>query len=365
MYESSQQSVCLLHNVAAPYRLPIFEKVGKNVDLTVILCGRLPNHRTWSEEVQPESYELKHFRATSVGPLSFVPRLLLYLIFHDFDEIIVNDKHELLPSTLMVLFVSLFCQFSITTWSERNETRWKRSRRSTDSTVKHFVRRLWYYVDDLCHRVVYGRSDRIISFSEDSSNYVRQRIESFDKITISPQSMPETCLEPVPDEQTNNVQVSNDKTTVIYVGQLIERKGVSTLIKSMKQLDSNEYELLIAGKGPEKEILQRHASQVDSYIGFLGYICEKEKAAYMSQCDILVLPTLHDAWGLVINEALHYGTPAVTTAAAGGRMIIPDDYIASPNDPTSLADAIKQAEESGSVTENPPTEKMVSAILCK
>lgn len=63
-----------------------------------------------------------------------------------------------------------------------------------------------------------------------------------------------------------------------------------------------------------------------------------DKANIYSSCDIFVLPTLNDSWGLVVNEAIHYGLAVICSSAAAAIELVDDatGLRVQPGDPDGL-----------------------------
>jgi glycosyltransferase involved in cell wall biosynthesis len=65
------------------------------------------------------------------------------------------------------------------------------------------------------------------------------------------------------------------------------------------------------------EPLQRLSEEVDINVRFEGHVSRDELYRYYSNADILVLPSKEEVWGLVVNEALACGTPAIVSTECG------------------------------------------------
>lgn len=112
---------------------------------------------------------------------------------------------------------------------------------------------------------------------------------------------------------------------VLYLGRLIERKGVMHLINAFKFVKRQlpEAFLLICGEG---EMLKKCKDYVDETnlenVSFAGKIEPSCRSLYYQQSDLFVLPSypfrgIIEAWGLTVNEALEQGTPVVATDSVG------------------------------------------------
>lgn len=100
-----------------------------------------------------------------------------------------------------------------------------------------------------------------------------------------------------------------EKQIVVSVGQFIYRKGFDLLINAAKEIsDTGVY---IIGGEPTEEYL----AQAEGYdnIHFVGFLTKDELAEYYCAADLMVLLTREDIWGLVVNEAMAYGLPVITT----------------------------------------------------
>ncbi|MCQ6961813.1 glycosyltransferase family 4 protein [Methanolobus chelungpuianus] len=104
----------------------------------------------------------------------------------------------------------------------------------------------------------------------------------------------------------------------ISVGRLVKRKGFDFLIKSIAQTPPNVHALII-GEGPEKENLESLARQlnVQERIHFLGFVTEEKKFQYLQNADLYVLSSVHEGFGIVLQEAMQVGLPIVSTDYGG------------------------------------------------
>ena len=90
--------------------------------------------------------------------------------------------------------------------------------------------------------------------------------------------------------------------------------------------------LLIVGDGPFINECKDLAKKIDiKNIHFMGYV--DAKAYCYKACDVFVLPSIllddhqYEAWGLVINEAMAFGKPIITTDAVGAAEdLVKDGY---------------------------------------
>ena len=110
------------------------------------------------------------------------------------------------------------------------------------------------------------------------------------------------------------------------MGQLEERKGIHELLEAFSDIHNPDARLTIIGTGSLRDEIDT-LSLNDPRIKAIGYVSQDKLPQRLAQARCLVLPSVTTAkdrepWGLVVNEAMHSGTPVITTdavgAAAGG-----------------------------------------------
>ena len=113
-----------------------------------------------------------------------------------------------------------------------------------------------------------------------------------------------------------------EEKIVLGVGQFIPRKGWNTLMEASLNLSKKNGIYIIGGKATEEYILLKKKMNLDN-VHFIDFKNKDILKEYYYVADVFVLPTREDIWGLVINEALAYGLPVITTdkCMAGLEMI--------------------------------------------
>lgn len=140
----------------------------------------------------------------------------------------------------------------------------------------------------------------------------------------------------------------DDGPVVSYVGKLVPRKGVDTLIESMGLLSAREGgapRLVMAGIGGLREPLEQRAAElgIADRITWLGKVPHDEVGWVMSTGDVFVLPSLSEGLPTVVCEAMACGLPVVATAVDGTPEIVDDPatgLLVRPHDAEGLADAL-------------------------
>ena len=115
-----------------------------------------------------------------------------------------------------------------------------------------------------------------------------------------------------------------DGYKIIFVGRLIECKGIPFLVKGFEQIINNNInaKLFLVGDGEEENKLKEYISELNikQYVVFFDY--KTNPQAFIRKADLLVLPSKEEGFGRVLLEAMDVGTPVVGTRIGGIPEII-------------------------------------------
>jgi glycosyltransferase involved in cell wall biosynthesis len=109
--------------------------------------------------------------------------------------------------------------------------------------------------------------------------------------------------------------------SLLFVGSIDERKNILYLVDICKKLKDQFDHLSIVGVGHLTGQLQKSIEGINN-IYYLGYRSNTEVKDLMFQHDILVLPSIFDGWGAVINEALQSGMSVVASENCGASILL-------------------------------------------
>jgi glycosyltransferase involved in cell wall biosynthesis len=103
----------------------------------------------------------------------------------------------------------------------------------------------------------------------------------------------------------------------IFVGKLIPSKRPLNVVRACAKLGPG-VSLLVVGSGPLEEAMRQKARELGVDLRFAGFLNQSELGKAYAVADCLTLPSdFPETWGLVVNEALATGLPAVVSAAVG------------------------------------------------
>lgn len=139
-----------------------------------------------------------------------------------------------------------------------------------------------------------------------------------------------------------------DLPVVLYAGKLISRKRPLDLLDAYARVAADHPAAVVfVGEGAERpRILAASARHGLSRVVITGFVNLNEIGRYYAAADVLVLPSSHEPWGLVLNEGMCFGLPLVASDAVGAA---PDLVRAGDNgfvypvgDVAALADALRR-----------------------
>lgn len=118
------------------------------------------------------------------------------------------------------------------------------------------------------------------------------------------------------------------KPIVLYVGRLENVKGLDLLIKAYAYSIVDTHDLVLVGEGREKEYLIQKTEEfgIKESVIFAGYYDVPNLYSWYEIADFLVLPSWHEPFGAVVNEALIYGCPVVASKYVGAITFVDEPY---------------------------------------
>jgi glycosyltransferase involved in cell wall biosynthesis len=110
--------------------------------------------------------------------------------------------------------------------------------------------------------------------------------------------------------------LSADDFVVLFVGKLNGRKRLSDAMDAVAALGASTV-LLVAGDGDHHESAKAEGERVGARVAWAGFVNQRELGRVYAAADCLVLPSTRETWGLVVNEAMATGLPAVVSDTVG------------------------------------------------
>lgn len=329
-------------NIPSPYRIEFFNELSKYCELTVLFERNDAKDRNneWlgNREI---TFEMKYLKGIKVGnETAFCPGILKYLKKKEYDIIVIGGYST--PTGMYAIqylknhkvnFI-LNCDGGII---------------KDDSKIKYKIKK--HFISSATKWISSGNkaSEYLEHYGAKKSDIYEYPFTSIREKDIIDRKLSTTEKEKLKEE----LEIE-EKSIVLAVGQFVPRKGFDVLIKSSQYMQKEIGIYIIGGKTTEEYVnlkLSLHAENIH----FLDFKQKTEIEKYYKVADIFVLPTREDIWGLVINEAMGYGLPVITTnQCVAGLELIENEkngYIVPVNNEKELAEKITKIMDNPSNTE--------------
>ncbi|MBO0996443.1 glycosyltransferase family 4 protein [Bacillus sp. SD075] len=336
--------VLYLTNIPAPYRVSFFNELGKMCDLTVLFERSDANDRNnqWFEN-KNDNYKAFYLKGKKLRADSAISIEVLKYLKKDSYNLIVVGGYSTATGMLAINYMKLIgIPFIINADGGlvNREEHW----------FKRAIKK--YYISS---------ADYWLSTANETSEYLNyygadsKRIFLYPFTSIQEESVLRTPIDQKMKKRYKlKLNISEEKN-ILSIGQFIYRKGFDVLLNACVSLPKN-YGVYIIGGEPTKEYLILKEKLNLSNVHFINFKTKKELEEYYLASDLFVLPTREDIWGLVINEAMSYGLPIITTnkCVAGLELVKNGEngYIVPANDIGRLAKRINEVLESDIISEN-------------
>lgn len=201
--------------------------------------------------------------------------------------------------------------------------------------IPHFLRKklneAFYQID-----AMYAVSPRLIELLTTKFSETNKQIQWLPNV-----------LDPIFENKPITLTTTTKPTTfkVLNIGNLIPLKGQQELIKSFATVfKDTDATLTIAGEGYLKDQLQHliNSLEVKDKVSLIGLIPREEVITQLDNCDVFVLPSHYETFGVVLIEALSRGIPVISTYCGGPECIVNDKngILVSPENENELANAL-------------------------
>jgi len=191
------------------------------------------------------------------------------------------------------------------------------------------------------------RSDRVVAISSYTADEVRELAP------VPIEVIPYTTSLPPPARRADQ-RAAGAPFTVLFVGRLVERKGVSHLVDAVSLLLPRvDVRLVIVGDGPERARIEARIREkrLDGRVAVRGRVSEAELQDAYAAADAFVLPAVVDrrgdteGLGVVLLEAMNHRVPVIASAIGGITDIVEDGVsglLVPPADAATLAGALER-----------------------
>ncbi|QIZ05646.1 glycosyltransferase family 4 protein [Priestia megaterium] len=322
-------------NIPSPYRVDFFNELGKHCDLTVLFESQIDKNRdkNWVAD-KFSNFKAVFMKGIKKGDAdALCPGILKFLSLRKFDVIVIGAYHT--PTGMLAIQYMKIMNIPFILSSDGGM-------KKEDLGIRHKIKE--HFISAASAWLSTGRV---------TSEYLEYYGAKKDKINVYPFTSikaADILDKPLTVDEKKAIRSKlgiHEEKMVLSVGRFIYLKGYDILLRACEELDKSIGVYIVGGK-PTEEYLQMKKDMNLSNVHFVDFMKKPELALYYKAADLFVLPTRGDVWGLVINEAMAYGLPIITTdkCVAGVEML--EDSIGAiipTNNEKALNNCIKRAVE--------------------
>lgn len=314
--------VLYLTNIPSPYMVGYLNEFGKYVDLLVVFEKAYDSTRpeSWQHLLDSTRFENVILSGKSVSKKLYGDDMgsapddkalsfgVVKYLRREYDEIIVAN-----PCTPTGIIAITYMRMHGISYSIQSEG-------GIPGSEKGFKERLKFFL--------MNKADHYFSTCDLDDQYFitygakKEEIYRYPFASISEKDLPEKILSQEEKEKFKSELGITYKQMVLTVGRSVYVKGFDVLLKSVKGLSDDTCVFFVGGKCTDeyREIISDNGLK---NVYFVDNVEAQELRKYYCAADLFVLPTRSDTWGLVINEAMTFGLPVITTdkCVAGNALI--------------------------------------------
>lgn len=290
--------ILFISNVPSPYRVDFFNELGKYCKLTVLFEKNTSDERDKSwKNYRFDNFQGIILKGKSINTdTAFCPEILKYVLNRKYDKVICTTFTDLTG----MLAVQCMKLFRIPYYLECDGGFAKDGKGFKERLKKIVISGAKGYFST-------GRScdEYYLKYGAKESRLIRYPFSSIRNQDI--QSSTISAEEKLTLREQLGIK---EEKVVLAVGQFIHRKGFDVLLEAAQKM-SSEIGIYFVGGIPTEEYIDLKNGLEN--VHFEGYKQKNELSNYYRAADLFVLPTREDIWGLVVQEAMAYGLPVIST----------------------------------------------------
>lgn len=310
-----KQKVLLITNMISPYRIPLFNIISEKGDFNfkVIALAEREKNREWEfgkNKIKFDYQILPGWHWFIWGKKREVAihfnRGVFKMLLEGSPDIVITSGYDSLAYWQAFLYCKIY---------KKKFILWNGTTIFSSGSVQG--------IRGMLKRIIIRGADKYIAYGTKSKEYLEYFGAKTDDIYITTNSVDMDYFKLEVNKYRNNNFLNKKREgypeiLLLYVGQLIFRKGVLNVLKALKELNDNRIGFLIVGNGPEEKDLKQYCRDNNlKNIYFEGFKQQEELPEYYALADIFILPSFEEVWGLVVNEALASGLYVLSSKYAG------------------------------------------------
>lgn len=330
--------VTLLMNTVAPYRIPVFEELASrdDIDLTVVFGSESLAHREWKVDLSDVGFDHHLLRSAGihVSRRDWSPRISPALV-----PVLARSR----PQALVVGGYASPDDWAAWTYARSRRiplTLWFGStayseRASSGGMVSRLKDR---FIDKV---------DSFITYGSLAAEHLASRGVPAARVVVGC-NVGDTPFFSSRAQASRVARGPSDPVRFVFVGQLIERKGIAEAILAFEAASLDRAELHVVGTGPLRSIVDAAAARGLPIVAH-GHLGRSEVADVYARSDVMLIPSRREVFSIVTSEALASGLFTITSPWNGAAPDLiaegSNGLVVDPSDGDALCDAVQRADE--------------------
>ncbi|MEE2644665.1 MAG: glycosyltransferase family 4 protein [Myxococcota bacterium] len=314
MTHSRPTKVGLLTNIYTPYKEAMLREIAKLVDLKVYYCKEREADRDWEVKFSGAyDYEILPSKTWIVRgvELYYNPGFAARIAADQVDFMIVGEWGNI--TVMVVPFWLRFQGIPRILWSGSTSLEQGKLRIITEPLK----------------RLIISQYEGYVTYTQRAAEYVQLLGAPAEQTTVAPVTVDtdffyaESVRLRKDDGRAalrEKYEIEEETLAILFVGQMIKRKGVDLLIDAVAKLDLDRpLKVHLAGSGPDLTRFKAHAAAagLEDHFVFHGHCTQNQLVELYVACDLFTLPSRQEPSGNVINEAMTTGLPVVISSQIG------------------------------------------------
>lgn len=306
-----KMKILFLTNVPSPYRVEFFNELGRLCELTVLYQKASSSERD-SKWVATSENTFKSIvlKGKSTGVDNAICPSVIKFLNKSYDAIIICGNAS--PTEMLAI---KYCQIKRIPYCLEGDGAFVKN----GNGIKEIIKKNLISGGNLFFSTCEEHDKYYIHYGADKRKIRRYRFSS-----LRESDLLKSVISDDDKKKIRDMLGMKEEKIVLAVGQFIPRKGFDILLSSFKAI-RNDTGLYIVGGEPTEDYISFVEKNNLSNVHFVGFKTKQELAEYYRAANIFVLPTREDIWGLVINEAMAYGLPVITTDRCNAGLELIED----------------------------------------
>ena len=320
------KKIAILTNILAPYRLPLFNAIAKDNKVDVLICKENEKNREWiiDENNLFNLIKLKGIELNlknSLGDHRFIYlkfSVIFYLIFKRPEFIIIGDASF---TSHLTAYICKILNIKYIWWNEII---------IHTPINKGFVNKL--------RKKSFKNAYAFLVSGTLAKEFIQSYDVDSDKILILPNAVDNDLyinyynkFKNQKDKFRDSYNISENDFVFLYIGQFIKRKNMMLMLESFKKAKESDknIKLFLVGGGEEYEKINNYIklNNLENDVVVKEFLQTEELSKIYTLSDALIIVSESEPWGMVVNEAMCFGLPILSSYTIGASADLVDKNV--------------------------------------